>query len=229
MPAHKGLRNLPSVSLLLRQEEVRALLSSFPRVVVLDAVRRALDAARGEAAAAGAVPRQIWVERILRRLPVEIASGEALPIRRVINAAGVIVHTNLGRAPLPEDALEAVAEISRGYSNLEYDLATGERASRLDHVEGMLRSLTGAECAHAVNNNAAAVLLCLSGLARGREVIVSRGELVEIGGSFRIPEILAESGARLVEVGTTNRTRVADYERAITGQTALLLKELAKA
>ncbi len=221
----KGLRNLPSVSLLLRHERLRDYLASRPRTVVVDALRGALDAARAEAEAGeAAVPRAEWVERVLRRLPAEIAAREELSIRRVINAAGVIVHTNLGRAPLPEDAVAAVAETSRGYANLEYDLETGERSSRLDHVEGMLRSLTGAECAHAVNNNAAAVLLCLAGLARGREVIVSRGELVEIGGSFRIPEIMAESGARLVEVGTTNRTRIGDYERAITGQTALLLK-----
>jgi L-seryl-tRNA(Ser) seleniumtransferase len=117
-----------------------------------------------------------------------------------------------------------VADTAGGYSNLELDLASGERSSRLSHVEGMLRDLTGAECAHVVNNNAAAVLLCLAGIARGREVIVSRGELVEIGGSFRVPDVMAESGARLVEVGTTNRTRLSDYERAITGQTALLLK-----
>ncbi|MGE5247154.1 MAG: L-seryl-tRNA(Sec) selenium transferase [Verrucomicrobiota bacterium] len=225
MPDAKGLRNLPSVSLLLRHEGLRDYLASCPRAVVVDALRRALDAARSDAEAGeAAVPRAEWVERVLRRLPAEIAAREELSIRRVINAAGVVVHTNLGRAPLPADAVAAVAETSRGYSNLEYDLETGERSSRLDHLEGMLRSLTGAECAHAVNNNAAAVLLCLAGLARGREVIVSRGELVEIGGSFRIPEIMAESGARLVEVGTTNRTRIDDYERAITGQTALLLK-----
>jgi L-seryl-tRNA(Ser) seleniumtransferase len=224
MPSDKGFRTIPSVAFLLGQEAVRRLLGTCPRTVVVDALRRILDDARASGGGEGPVPREDWVGRILDRLPSEIAAGEALPIRRVINAAGVVVHTNLGRAPLPEDALTAVADTSRGYSNLEYDLETGERSSRLDHVEGMLRSLTGAECAHAVNNNAAAVLLCLAGLARGREVIVSRGELVEIGGSFRIPDIMAESGARLVEVGTTNRTRIGDYERAITGQTALLLK-----
>jgi L-seryl-tRNA(Ser) seleniumtransferase len=224
MPDAKGLRNLPSVSSLLRHEGLGGVLASRPRAVVVDALRRVLARERESAGERGSLPRQKWVERILARLPAEIAASEALSIRRVINAAGVVVHTNLGRAPLPQEALAAVAETSRDYSNLEYDLLTGERSSRLDHLEGMLRSLTGAECAHAVNNNAAAVLLCLAGLARGREVIVSRGELVEIGGSFRIPDILAESGARLVEVGTTNRTRVSDYERAITGQTALLLK-----
>jgi len=200
------------------------LLRIHPRAVVVDALRRVVAAARAEAGSKGPEAREAWTDRIVGRLPEEIGAKEALSMRRVINAAGVVVHTNLGRAPLPADALAAVVETSEGYSNLEYDLEVGERSSRLDHVEGMLRALTGAECAHAVNNNAAAVLLCLAGLARGREVIVSRGELVEIGGSFRIPEILSESGARLVEVGTTNRTRIADYERAITGQTALLLK-----
>jgi L-seryl-tRNA(Ser) seleniumtransferase len=142
----------------------------------------------------------------------------------VINAAGVVVHTNLGRSPLPEEAIEAIAGTARGYSNLEYDLASGSRSSRSVHVEERLLELTGAECVHVVNNNAAALLLCLAGMARGREAIVSRGELVEIGGSFRIPDVMAESGARMVEVGTTNRTRLADYERAVTGETALLLK-----
>jgi len=224
MPDAQALRNLPSVAFLLRHEGVRRLLASHPRTVVVDALRRALATARADAASEGPASRDAWTERIVGRLPAEVGATEAPSMRRVINAAGVVVHTNLGRAPLPAEALAAVADTSEGYSNLEYDLENGERSSRLDHVEGMLRALTGAECAHAVNNNAAAVLLCLAGLARGREVIVSRGELVEIGGSFRIPEILAESGARLVEVGTTNRTRLSDYERAITGQTALLLK-----
>ncbi len=222
MPEAQGLRNLPSITFLLGQDAVRALLRSHPRPVVVNALRTLVEQHR--AGGEPQVSREAWVSRILSRLPAEIAGREALPVRRVINAAGVVVHTNLGRAPLPEEALAAIADTARGYSNLEYDLGTGERSSRLVHVEGMLRALTGAECVHAVNNNAAAVLLCLAGLARGREVIVSRGELVEIGGSFRIPEIMVESGARLVEVGTTNRTRLADYERAITGQTALLLK-----
>jgi L-seryl-tRNA(Ser) seleniumtransferase len=161
---------------------------------------------------------------LLSRLPAEISQMEAPSLRRVINATGIVIHTNLGRAPLCQDAVRAISDAGAGYSNLEFDLASGGRSSRLLHVEGLVLALTGAESAHVVNNNAAAVLLCLAGLARGREVLVSRGELVEIGGSFRIPDILAESGATLVEVGTTNRTRLADYESAVTGRTALLLK-----
>jgi L-seryl-tRNA(Ser) seleniumtransferase len=145
-------------------------------------------------------------------------------LRRALNATGVIVHTNLGRAPLPESALERVREVGRGYSNLEYDLSAGTRGSRQDHVAGILRRLTGAEAALVVNNNAAAVLLALAALAQGRDVLVSRGELIEIGDGFRIPDVLARSGARLVEVGTTNRTRAADYEQAIGSETAVLLR-----
>jgi L-seryl-tRNA(Ser) seleniumtransferase len=142
----------------------------------------------------------------------------------VLNATGVVVHTNLGRAPLAPTALDRVAEIGRSYSNLEYDLGSGSRGSRQDHCAGHLLALTGAEASLVVNNNAAAVMLALAALAEGREVVVSRGELVEIGDGFRIPEVLARSGARLVEVGTTNRTRVADYERALSEQTAVLLR-----
>jgi L-seryl-tRNA(Ser) seleniumtransferase len=142
----------------------------------------------------------------------------------VLNATGVIVHTNLGRAPLAEAAVERMTEVARGYSNLEYDVAEGRRGSRQDHVTAILCRLTGAEAAIVVNNNAGALLLVLAALAEGRDVIVSRGELIEIGDGFRIPDVLARSGARLVEVGTTNRTRAADYENAIDDRTALLLR-----
>ena len=144
--------------------------------------------------------------------------------RPLINATGVVIHTNLGRSPLAADAALALAKAGNRYSNLEFDLATGKRGSRYSHIEDILRDLTGAEAALAVNNNAAAVLLALDTLAKGREVIVSRGQLVEIGGSFRIPEVMAKSGAKLVEVGSTNRTHLQDYQRAISQETALLLK-----
>ena len=145
-------------------------------------------------------------------------------MRRVLNATGIFLHTNLGRAPLPAEVAARLAELSTAACDLELDLATGRRGERAGRLEGLLTALTGAEAARVTNNSAAALLLALAALARGREVVVSRGELVEIGGSFRIPEILAASGARIVEVGTTNRTRLADYERAIGPATALLLK-----
>jgi L-seryl-tRNA(Ser) seleniumtransferase len=189
-----------------------------PRPLALSAVRSALARAREEIQA-GAEPGDL-VERAL----AELGSARSPRLRRVLNATGVIVHTNLGRAPLADAALERVHEVGRGYSNLEYDLTEGARGSRQDHVAEILRRLTGAEAALVVNNNAAAVLLALAALAEGREVLVSRGELIEIGDGFRIPDVLVRSGARLREVGTTNRTRAADYEAAIDEGTAVLLR-----
>jgi L-seryl-tRNA(Ser) seleniumtransferase len=203
------LRDLPSVDELART-------SNDPLAV--DAARRVLARAR-EDIHAGADPGDL-----AERLRGELAGTRAARLRRALNATGVIVHTNLGRAPLAEAALERVREVGLGYSNLEYDLSAGTRGSRQDHVAGILRRLTGAEAALVVNNNAAAVLLALAALAEGRDVLVSRGELIEIGDGFRIPDVLARSGARLVEVGTTNRTRSADYERAIGPETAVLLR-----
>jgi len=208
------LRDLPSVDELARDER----LSGEPPVLVVAAVRAVLARVREEIAA-GHEPGDL-----VERTRAELAGARALQLRRALNATGVIVHTNLGRAPLPEAALARALEVGRGYSNLEYDLAAGARGSRQDHVAGILRRLTGAEAALVVNNNAAAVMLALAALAEGREVLVSRGELIEIGDGFRIPDVLARSGARLREVGTTNRTRAADYERAIGPETAVLLR-----
>ena len=203
------LRDLPSVDELARQ-------SDDPLAV--EAARKVVARAR-EQIQRGEEPGDLGA-----RLQAELTSARAPHLRRVINATGVIVHTNLGRAPLAEAALDRVREIARGYSNLEYDLAAGGRGSRQDHVAGILRRLTGAEAALVVNNNAAAVMLALAALAEGREVLVSRGELIEIGDGFRIPDVLERSGARLREVGTTNRTRAADYEAAIGPETAVLLR-----
>jgi L-seryl-tRNA(Ser) seleniumtransferase len=203
------LRDLPSVDELAR---------SVDDPLAVDAARRVLAWARDEIRA-GADPGDLGA-----RVRAELEAARRPHLRRVLNATGVIVHTNLGRAPLPEAALERVCEVGRGYSNLEYDLGDGARGSRQDHVAAVVRRLTGAEATLVVNNNAAAVLLALAALAEGREVLVSRGELIEIGDGFRIPDVLARSGARLVEVGTTNRTRAADYERAIGPDTALVLR-----
>jgi L-seryl-tRNA(Ser) seleniumtransferase len=203
------LRDLPSVDELARGND-------DPRAV--DAARSVLGRAR-EQIRAGEDPGDL---RAL--LESELASARAPHLRRVINATGVIVHTNLGRAPLAAAAIERIRDVAAGYSNLEYDLAAGGRGSRQEHVTSILRRLTGAEAALVVNNNAAAVMLALAALAEGREVLVSRGELLEIGDGFRIPDVLERSGARLREVGTTNRTRVSDYEAAIGPDTAVLLR-----
>jgi L-seryl-tRNA(Ser) seleniumtransferase len=203
------LRDLPSVDELARG-------SGDPLAV--DAARAVIARAR-EALLAGEDPGDLQ-----ERLRDELESAREPALRRVLNATGVIAHTNLGRAPLADAALARVLETARGYSNLEYDLAAASRGSRQAHVAAILRRLTGAEAALVVNNNAAAVMLALAALAEGRDVIVSRGELIEIGDGFRIPDVLARSGARLVEVGTTNRTRAADYEAAIGPETALLLR-----
>ena len=208
------LRDLPSVDELARD----ARLADEPPALAVEAARAALARAREEIRA-GEDPGDL-VERALE----DLAAARAPALRRALNATGVIVHTNLGRAPLPEAALARALEVGRGYSNLEYDLAAGGRGSRQDHVTGILRRLTGAEAALVVNNNAAAVMLALAALAEGREVLVSRGELIEIGDGFRIPDVLTRSGAVLREVGTTNRTRAADYERAVGPDTAVLLR-----
>jgi L-seryl-tRNA(Ser) seleniumtransferase len=219
---HPALRQLPSVDRLLRRLEAGGILARYPRALVLACVRDTVDRAR-ERLRQDTAPREIPVDDLLAEVEAQLARRARPSLDRAINATGIVLHTNLGRAPLSAAARSAVAA-SAGYAVLELDRATGERGSRQAHVAGLLRELSGAESALVVNNNAAAVLLALAALARGKEVVISRGELVEIGGSFRMPDVMAESGCRLVEVGTTNKTYLRDYEAALSPETALLLK-----
>ena len=216
----QAYRHLPSVDKLLALPELKELVESLPQGTVTSLVRRELAAARTAIKNGGTAPEAT----ILAAAVVEYAHDLWLPRPQpVINATGVVIHTNLGRAPLSGEALQAIRSAAEGYSDLEYDLAGGTRGSRHSHVEELLRQLTGAEAALVVNNNAACMLLALSSLAKDREVIVSRGEAVEIGGGFRIPDVLRQSGARLVEVGTTNRTYLRDFENTINSDTAAFL------
>jgi len=223
----RNLRLLPSVDEVLRDDKVAGLLSCYPRSIVVEAVRASLNAERRRILEGSPDLMELdengYLDLITAKTVEAVRLSVRSKLRPVINATGVILHTNLGRALLSESASHAVCEMASSYSNLELDLDTGQRGSRYAHVEAVLTSLTGAEAALVVNNNAAAVLLVLSTLAKGREVVVSRGQLVEIGGSFRIPEVMAQSGARLVEVGTTNKTYPDDYRKAINEHTALLL------
>ena len=222
------LRTLPAVDELLHHPQVQTLLKMHSRTLVVDSIRKVLSVKRSvilhggeeEAVEAANLPREKWSSAIEEQVTASLRPS----LQPVINATGVVLHTNLGRAPLLEEALHNLVEIAGGYSNLELNLETGERGSRYEHVEDLLCRISGAESGLAVNNNAGAVLLALNSLAEGKEVIVSRGQLVEIGGSFRIPDVMKKSGARLVEVGTTNRTHLGDYEQAVTENTALLLK-----
>jgi L-seryl-tRNA(Ser) seleniumtransferase len=214
------LRNLPGVDKVLSDPRVSGLIG-YPHDLLVSGVRRELEKARQSVLAGHAAAS---LEEIVKSVLEWLATLEKPALRRVINASGVIIHTNLGRAPLSEAALEAMANVSRGYSNLEFELESGGRGSRHVHAEELLCLLTGAQAAMVVNNNAAAVLLGLTALAKRKEVIVSRGQAVEIGGGFRIPDVMRESGAKLVEVGTTNRTYAADFEAAITPSTVALLR-----
>lgn len=221
------LRRLPSVDEVLNWAEIAHFLNSFPRELVVEGIRIALDRVRQEIlqAADDEVKEKAKLVSDVKNLVIQsVRKHSGYHLKPVINATGVVLHTNLGRSPLAPEAIERVAEISKGYSNLEYDLEAGKRGSRYSHVEFLLKKLCQAEAAFVVNNNASAVLLALNTLAQGKEVIVSRGEMIEIGGSFRIPEIMKISGARLVEVGTTNKTHLKDYEEAINEDTALILK-----
>jgi L-seryl-tRNA(Ser) seleniumtransferase len=217
------LRQFPSVDRLLGEDAVQRLVAAYGREQTVDALRATLDAARDEVRAGSGVP---GVAALAARADAFLQARLAPTLRRVINATGVIIHTNLGRAPLSAAAQAAMEAVARGYSTLEYDLQAGQRGHRTLHAERLLCELTGAECALVVNNNAGAVLLALKGLAHGRGVVISRGQLVEIGGGFRVPDVMRESGARLVEVGTTNRTHQRDYEQAIEGDpdVALILR-----
>ncbi len=221
------LRQLPSVDELLQEPSIREMVQALPRWAVVEEIREVLERWRrmlatgqSESASADLPSRDALIAEVK-----QIALRLNRPaLRRLINATGVVIHTNLGRAPLAEVGIERIVEVARGYSNLEYDLEQGERGSRQGHVEWLLCRLTGAEAALAVNNNAAAVLLAINTLAEGKEVVVSRGELVEIGDSFRIPDIMRRAGGILREVGTTNRTYLRDYEEAIGAASAMLLK-----
>jgi L-seryl-tRNA(Ser) seleniumtransferase len=221
MMTEQELRKLPSVDRLLQEEAVARLAERWGHEMAVSAAREALDAARESIRAGGACP---GLDFLTGEVGARLAARLRPTLRPVINATGVIVHTNLGRAPLSAEARAAMDAVALGYSNLEYDLESGGRGSRYVHAEGLLCRLTGAEAALVVNNNAAAVLLVLMALARRLEVIISRGQLVEIGGGFRIPDVMRQSGASLVEVGTTNRTYLRDFEEAITQDTVALLR-----
>ncbi|MEW6326198.1 MAG: L-seryl-tRNA(Sec) selenium transferase [Thermodesulfobacteriota bacterium] len=220
------LRSIPPVDEILSLSETQSLLEKYPRRLVVSVIRQVLEKIRGQILAANSQASHVdtSLDNITESLKEFLSQAGRPSLRPLINATGVVIHTNLGRSLLADAAVDQMNTVAAGYSNLEFDLSAGQRGSRYVHVEEILRRLTGAEAALVVNNNAAAVLLVLDTLARGKEVIVSRGQLVEIGGSFRIPDIMARSGAQLVEVGTTNRTHLTDYERAITESTAFLMK-----
>lgn len=215
------LAKLPSVDKLLSEENCRKLADEYGHQITTNAIRSVLDDIRRTCRDNGAsIPTK---EEILERIQVVIAASTNASLKPVINLTGTVLHTNLGRASLPAEAIDAMVQVA-GTSNLEYELESAERGDRDRHIESLLTALTGAEAATVVNNNAAAILLTLNTLALNREVPASRGELVEIGGSFRIPDIMERAGCKLVETGTTNRTHLRDYERAITERTALLMK-----
>jgi len=214
------LRLLPSVDELLHSVSGQQLVQRFSRSMTLQAVRASISHARSQIRQGTPCPSSDQILTVAERF---LGESQRPNLQPVINATGVIINTNLGRSPLSLEALQAVQRVAGGYANLEYELEIGERGSRHSHVSSLLCELTGAEAALVTNNNAAAVLLALSALALGREVIISRGQLVEIGGGFRVPDVMSQSGCQLIEVGTTNRTRPSDYAAAITERTALLL------
>jgi len=220
MDIQDSLRSLPGVDALLQRPDVAELVACFGRALTTEAIRAHLDQVREAVREGMPLPAE---GELITGVAALLERWASPTLRPAINATGVVIHTNLGRAPLCGDALAAMVAVGEGYSNLEYDLEVGRRGSRYLHAERLLCRLTGAEAALVVNNNAAAVLLVLTALAQGREVVISRGQLVEIGGGFRIPDVMRQSGARLVEVGTTNRTHLRDYQAAIGPDTAMLM------
>lgn len=218
-------RLLPKVDDVLEDEKIQNLLETMPRRTIIEVIRAELDEIRLEIKN-GATEEVVRnkIDLIVEKIQHSSSKENEYKLKRVINATGVVIHTNLGRSIIPREIMKNISEIATNYSNLEFDLETGNRGSRYSHLEEIICKITGGESAMVVNNNAAAVMLVLSALAREKEVIVSRGELIEIGGSFRIPDVMAQSGAYLVDVGTTNKTHLWDYENAITEETGALLK-----
>lgn len=220
-----ALRDIPQVQSLLEHPQAKVLSAAYSREEVTSALRSLIDQLRAELLNGQRHDLPNFESgAFFSDVEGTIELGRETSFRRVINATGIIIHTNLGRVPLAKEAVEAIEGVAASYSNLEFDLESGERGSRYNHVEALICELTGAEGAVVVNNCAAAVFLCLSAFARGFEVVASRGELIEIGGSFRMPDVIEQSGARLIEVGTTNKTRIADYAEAVTPETTVLLK-----
>jgi len=215
------LRSLPGVEKILEDPGIKGLMKDFPHNLIVDIIRENLAFYRTSIAQGQPPPSS---DEIVRKVSSQLLVFLQPRLRPLINATGVVLHTNLGRAPLSQEAIDAMIKVSRGYSNLEFDLEKGERGSRHGYIESLLCRITGAESGLVVNNNASAVLLVLTALAKRKEVIISRGQAVEIGGGFRIPEVMRQSGAKLIEVGTTNRTYIQDYEQAITSSTIALMR-----
>ncbi|MDX9888644.1 MAG: L-seryl-tRNA(Sec) selenium transferase [Anaerovoracaceae bacterium] len=223
------LRAVPSVNDIIELEEIKALIESYGRTLVLEKIQDLISMVKEDIKLSfhggedTQTPEEIG-EYLLKNLNNLLELEDLNRLKRLVNGTGIVLHTNLGRAPLPKSVLDVLDENLGGYCNLEYDLLEGKRGSRHDHMDSLLREITGAEASLVVNNNAAAVFLCLNTFAKNKEVLVSRGQLVEIGGSFRIPDIIEQSGCYMVEVGTTNKTKIEDYERAISSETEILLK-----
>jgi len=218
------LRTLPAIDKLLATNVLTELAKGKPHLLIVEAAQQTVDDLRRQLLNEKAALPDLDLETVTANVCARVAELATPSLRKVINVTGTLLHTNLGRAPLCCDALQAITNVARGYSNLEYDLNAGQRGKRFTHVEELICKLTGGEAATVVNNNAGAVMLCLAALAGGRSALVSRGELIEIGGSFRIPDIMAASGVKLVEVGTTNKTHLKDYAESINPETALILK-----